>query len=84
MKIIELIEDRRGRLSHYKLCFLLAAFVFLAGWGWCCYSSKQMVAIPKECSAFLLVLGSAQLGRTWMQNNLEIKRPATPRAEATD
>lgn len=67
-KFIELFTDRKGKLSIYKLSFFVGANTFLIGWSVAAIASRTVPEIPNSISLFLGVLGSAQLGGTFLSD----------------
>ena len=70
-KLIEMLTDRSGKLSIYKVSFFLGANCFLIGWCIAAFSSRTVPEIPQSLSLFLGVLGSTQLGGTFLSNKRE-------------
>jgi hypothetical protein len=68
MKILELIQDRRGKLSPYKLSFLFGAFIFTSVWAYSAIWTRTVPEIPNSIALFMGVLGGTQLGRSFIQN----------------
>lgn len=68
MRILELLEDRKGKLSPYKLSFLLGAVIFIGGWLSVTILNHNLPEIPNSVSLFLGVLASGQLGSSFLAN----------------
>lgn len=78
MKILELIEDRKGKLSAIKLSFLAGAFIFLIGWLYVCIKDAKVEEMPNSLALFLGVLGANQLGQTYLKNKAPVDPAVAP------
>lgn len=68
MKILELIQDRKGKLSATKLSFLTGTFVFLSGWIYICIKTGVIQEVPTSISTFIGIIGANQLGQSYLKN----------------
>ncbi|MDO8610994.1 MAG: hypothetical protein Q7R95_10725 [bacterium] len=67
-KILELVQDRAGKLSAYKLSFLLGAGSMLFLLVKISLKTGELKVIPDNWPMFLGVLGSSQLVSTYLKN----------------
>lgn len=67
-RLLELIADRSGKLSAYKLAFIVGAFAML----YCIMENslhtQKLADIPQTWIYFLGVLGGSQLTATMLKN----------------
>lgn len=70
-KLFELIQDRKGKLSIYKLSFLFWSVGTLIMFLYLSYIHNSFAIVPKECTYFLGTIGAAQLGKSYLTNKAE-------------
>ena len=67
-KFLELIQDRKDKLSLYKTSFLLWTVAVLGVWIYVSIKEKKLSDIPQQCTWFIGVLGGSQLSATFLRN----------------
>lgn len=67
-KLLEFVEDRKGKLSSRKLAFLLWCLSILVAWIWLSYLKNEMQDLPPEIKWIIGALGGAYISGNYIEN----------------
>lgn len=75
-RLLELVTDRKGKLSPFKLAWQLTAYSMLSIVIYTSFKTGSLVNLPENWIPFLITVGGASLGRSYLAN----KQPTNPPA----
>lgn len=70
-KLSQLIQDRNGKLSPYKLSFTVWSLGIFVMMMYLSYVNNTFQPIPEGYAYFLGVIGASQLGKSYLANKAE-------------